>query len=72
MKFWPWKKKEEPLLATNHEIIAGDICVQLGHLSDHAKIEILKLVVSRLLPKMCIGFKPYQRNPKQGQTQIAA
>lgn len=52
-------------LATNQEVVAADICAQLGHLSETAKLEIVKLVVSRTLPKMCIGYKPYQRNPKQ-------
>jgi hypothetical protein len=49
-KFWKTKPQDDVLpLATSHEQIAGDICVQLGHLSESAKDEILKLVVSKVL-----------------------
>lgn len=61
-----WKADQDVLpLATSHEQIAGDICVQLGHLSESAIIEILKIVIKRMLPKWCMGRKPYQVNPKQ-------
>jgi hypothetical protein len=63
--FWKQEKDDSIVLATSHEKIAGDICVQLGHLSESAIIEILKIVIKRMLPKWCMGRKPYQVNPKQ-------
>jgi hypothetical protein len=65
LKFWQTEKREDVYpLATNHEQIAGDICVQLGHLSENAIVEILKIVVKRKLPHWSLGHKPYTVNPK--------
>jgi len=51
LKFLKAETQEEVLpLATPHEQIAGDICAQIGHLSEPAKDEILKLVVATTLP----------------------
>ena len=50
-KFWKTKPHDDVIpLATTHEQIAGDICSQIGHLSEPAKDEILKLVVATTLP----------------------
>jgi len=58
------KQRDYPL-ATSHEQIAGNICAQLGHLSEHAIVEIIKIVVKRMLPKWVLGHKPYQVNPRK-------
>lgn len=43
-------KERDCVMATTHEQIAGDICVQIGHLPESAKDKILKLVVAKALP----------------------
>jgi hypothetical protein len=66
-EFFGRRKGDKPEvlpLATNPEILAGEICVQLGHLSEHAIIETLKIVIKRLLPKLSLGHKPYAVNPR--------
>jgi hypothetical protein len=57
LMFWQTEQDVLPL-ATSHEQIAGDICVQLGHLSESAKDEILKLVVSRTLKNKHVHANP--------------
>ena len=64
-----WQKEPDPYpLATSHEQLAGEICAQLGHLSEHAIVEIIKIVVKRMLPKWAVGHKPYQVNPKKQES----
>lgn len=65
-KFWKTKPQDDVLpLATSHEQIAGDICVQLGHLSESAKDEILKLVVSKTLKNKHVHANPRGRSMTQ-------
>jgi hypothetical protein len=59
------KKQDQYPLATSHEQIAGNICAQLGHLSEGAIVEIVKSVVKKKLPKFTLGYKPYGLNPKK-------
>ena len=60
-----FSKQTDYPLATSHEQIAGNICAQLGHLSEGAIVEIIKIVVKRMLPKWVLGHKPYQVNPRK-------
>ena len=60
LMFWQTEQDVLPL-ATSHEQIAGDICVQLGHLSETAKDEILRLVVSKTFKGMHLHSNPKQR-----------
>jgi hypothetical protein len=64
LMFWQTEQDVLPL-ATSHEQIAGDICVQLGHLSETAKDEILKLVVAKALP----GKAVYVSRKKEAQIE---
>lgn len=58
-------KERDCVMATTHEQIAGDICVQIGHLPESAKDKILKLVVAKALP----GKAVYVSRKKEAQIE---